>query len=47
MEAHERTAISTRLHPPKALERFTDDVYSQTFALGNLFPSRQQYSSKY
>ena len=28
MQAHERTAISTALHPPKAWERFVDDVYS-------------------
>ena len=28
MQDHERTAISTALHPPKVLERFVDDVYS-------------------
>ena len=28
MQAHERTAISTALHPPKVWERFADDVYS-------------------
>ena len=28
MQAHERTAISTALHPPKVWERFVDDVYS-------------------
>ena len=28
MQAHERTAISTALHPPKVLERYADDVYS-------------------
>ena len=28
MQAHESTAISTALHPPKAWERFVDDVYS-------------------
>ena len=28
MQAHERTAISTALHPPKLWERFVDDVYS-------------------
>ena len=28
MHAHEQTAISTALHPPKVWERFVDDVYS-------------------
>ena len=28
MQAHESTAISTALHPPKVWERFADDVYS-------------------
>ena len=28
MQAHERTPISTPLHPPKVWERFVDDVYS-------------------
>ena len=28
MQAHESTAISTALHPPKTWERFVDDVYS-------------------
>ena len=28
MQAHERTAISTALHPPKVWERFVDDVHS-------------------
>ena len=28
MQVHERTAISTTLHPPKVWERFVDDVYS-------------------
>ena len=28
MQAHERTAISTALHPPKLWGRFVDDVYS-------------------
>ena len=28
MQAHERTAISTALHPPKVWERFVDDFYS-------------------
>ena len=28
MQAHERTAISTALHPPKVWELFVDDVYS-------------------
>ena len=28
MQAHERTAIFTVLHPPKVWERFVDDFYS-------------------
>ena len=28
MQAHERTAISTVLHPPKVWKQFVDDVYS-------------------
>ena len=28
IQAYERTAITTALHPPKDLERFVDDVYS-------------------
>ena len=28
IQAHESTAISTALHPPKVWERFVDDVYS-------------------
>ena len=28
MQAHESTAISTALHPPKVWERFVDDIYS-------------------
>ena len=28
MQAHEHTAISAALHPPKVWERFVDDVYS-------------------
>ena len=28
MQAHERTAISTALHPPKVWKQFVDDVYS-------------------
>ena len=28
MQAYERTAITTSLHPPKVWERFLDDVYS-------------------
>ena len=28
VQTHERTAISTSLHPPKVWERFVDDVYS-------------------
>ena len=28
MQAHERTAISTVLHPPKVWEQLVDDVYS-------------------
>ena len=27
MQAYERTAITTALHPPKGWERFVDDVY--------------------
>ena len=28
MQAHEQTAISTTLHPPKVWEQFADEVYS-------------------
>ena len=28
MQAYERTAMTTALHPPKVWERFVDDVYS-------------------
>ena len=28
MQAYERTAITSALHPPKVWERFVDDVYS-------------------
>ena len=28
MQAYERTALTTALHPPKIWERFADDVYS-------------------
>ena len=28
MQAHEHTAMSTALYPPKFLERFIDDIYS-------------------
>ena len=28
MQAYERTAITTALHPPKVWEQFVDDVYS-------------------
>ena len=28
MQAYERTAITTALHPPKVWKRFVDDVYS-------------------
>ena len=28
MQVHERTTISTALHPPKLWERFVDDIYS-------------------
>ena len=28
LQAHEQTAISMTLHPPKVWERFIDDVYS-------------------
>ena len=27
MQVHERTAISTALHPPKGWERFVENVY--------------------
>ena len=39
MQAHESTAISTALHPPKVWERFVDDVYSivQRTQLENFF----------
>ena len=39
IQAYERTAITTALHPPKVWERFVDDVYSilkRTY-LGNFF----------
>ena len=41
IQAHERTAISTALHPPKVSERFVDEVYSILNALEKLFPSQQ------
>ena len=28
IQAHERTALSTALHPPKIWEQFVDDIYS-------------------
>ena len=28
MQAHEQTAISTKLHAPKVWERFIDEVYA-------------------
>ena len=28
MQAYERTAVTTALHPPKVWERFVDDFYS-------------------
>ena len=28
MQAYERTAVTTALHPPNVWERFVDDVYS-------------------
>ena len=39
MQAYERTAITTALHPPKVWERFVDDVYSilKRTHLENLF----------
>ena len=48
MQTHERTAISTALHPPKAWERFVDGVYSipKPTHLENFF-QHQQSSSKY
>ena len=38
-EAHERTAISTGLHPPKNCERFGGDIYSilKCMQLKNVF----------
>ena len=41
MQAHERTAISTALHPLKLWERFVHDVYSilKRTHLENFFPS--------
>ena len=39
MQAYERTAITTSVHPPKVWERFVDDVYSilKCTYLGNFF----------
>ena len=38
-QAHECTAISTALHPPKNCERFADDIYSilKCMQLKNIF----------
>ena len=49
MLAHERTAISTVVHPPQVWERFFDNIYSilKRTDLEKFFPSHQQYSSKY
>ena len=49
MQAYERTAITTALHPPKVWEQFVDDVYSilKRTHLENFFPSYEQSSSKY
>ena len=49
MLAHERTAISTVVHPPQVWERFFDNIYSilKRTDLEKNFPSHQQYSSKY
>ena len=46
IQAHERTAISRVLHPPKVWERFVDDVYSILKRM-QVFSSHQQSSSKY
>ena len=52
MQAYERTAITTALHPPKVWERFVDDVYSilkrtHVEKKNFFFLSYQQSSSKY
>ena len=49
MQAYERTAIATTLHPPKVCEGFADDVYSivKLTRLENFSQSYQQSSSKY
>ena len=41
MQAYERTAITTALHPPKVWEPFVDDVYSilKRTHLEKFFPS--------
>ena len=48
MQAHEHTQY-LRNYVLQVWEQFTDDVYSilKTYALGKLFPSHQQSSSKY
>ena len=48
MQAYERTAVTTTLHPPKVWERFADDVYSVLKrTIWKLFLSYQQSSSNY
>ena len=48
MQAYERTAITTKLHPPKVWERFVDDVYSiLKRTIWKLFLLYQQSSSNY
>ena len=37
MQAHEHTAISTALHPPKVWEQFVDDIYSILKRTQNFF----------
>ena len=49
LQAYERTAITTALHPPKVWEPFVDDVYSILTCthLEIFFASYQQSSSKF
>ena len=49
IQAYERTAITTVLHPPKVCERFLDDVYSilKCTHLENFFHHIKISSSKY
>ena len=48
IQAIERTAISTALHPPKFWKQFLDGVYPiLKHTLGILFSSHQQFLSKH